>query len=138
MRNLFSRLFLCILLVFSSTTNAHVLTAKQFAKKPKLVLLIVIDQLKGDQLTRFADRFERPSPKSQGGFRFLMERGAWFPQAQFALLQNMTAPGHATLLTGAYPYRTGIPINSWFDPASESRVYCTEDPSFEWLSGKTS
>jgi len=97
--------------------------------KPKLILLVVIDQLRSDYLTRFADRFLPPKgPKGAlGGFEYLKASGAYFPHGQMDLLQAMTGPGHSMIVTGAYPYLSGIPINTWYDSAKEQPVYCTAD-----------
>jgi len=104
--------------------------------KPKLVVVLVVDQFRADYLTRYGHKLlPAKSAKGLGGYRYLMEEGAWFPQAEFSILQNMTGPGHATILTGSYPYLSGIPINEWYDSEKKKGVYCTEDSSFDWLSG---
>lgn len=79
-------------------------------QKPKLVVLIVIDQLRGDYLERFRDQF------GPGGFRLLMDRGAWFTECYYDYANLHTAPGHATLGTGAYTNGHGIIGNDWYDP----------------------
>ncbi len=98
-------------------------------KRPKLILVLVIDQFRADQLSRFQGRF-LPALRGAGelgGFRYLMEKGAYYPFAEYGLLQNMTGPGHATILSGAYPYQHGIPINIWFDQTTGKPLYCVED-----------
>jgi predicted AlkP superfamily pyrophosphatase or phosphodiesterase len=98
-------------------------------KKPKLILVLVIDQFRADQIARFENRF-LPATRGRdelGGFRYLMEQGAYFPQAEYGLLQNMTGPGHATILSGAHAYQHGITLNEWLDRDSGKRVYCVED-----------
>ena len=97
--------------------------------RPKLFLVLVIDQFRADYLTRFESRFLAPVGKSGevGGFRYLMSRGAYYPYAEYEILQSMTGPGHATVLTGSYPYQAGIPTNYWHDTEKGKRVYCTED-----------
>ncbi|MDR3607302.1 MAG: alkaline phosphatase family protein [Oligoflexia bacterium] len=91
--------------------------------RPKLILTIVIDQFRADYLMRFERRF------GPDGFRYLMSNGAYYPYGEYGLLQSMTCPGHATILSGAYPYQHGIPINAWFDSETHAPVYCVEDPS---------
>ncbi len=105
--------------------------------KPKLVVVLVIDQFRADYLTRFQAQFLPATGHGGqlGGYEYLMEKGAWFPNGQYSLLQNMTGPGHATILTGAYPYLTGIPINEWFDRSKQQPVYCVEDPAYQWFGG---
>ncbi len=60
-----------------------------------------------------------------GGLKYLMEEGAYFPEGSYGMLQNMTGPGHATMLTGAYPYLMKIALNEWYD--GEKTVYCADD-----------
>ncbi len=95
---------------------------KAHLQKPKLVLVIVVDQCRSDTLTRFHSRF-----KASHGLKMLMEKGAYFPNATYDMLQSMTCPGHATVLSGAYPYAMGIPLNEWYDNRSQTPVYCAED-----------
>jgi len=104
--------------------------------RPKLVVLLVIDQFRADYLMRFNSRFlPAKGPKGTGGFRTLIENGAYYPLAEYDTLQCMTGPGHATLLTGALPYLNGIPINNWFDQKTQSMFYCTEDPTTASVGG---
>jgi predicted AlkP superfamily pyrophosphatase or phosphodiesterase len=91
--------------------------------RPKLIVMIVIDQFRADYLMRFENRF------APDGFRELMSEGAYYPYGEYGLLQSMTGPGHATVLTGAYPYQHGIPANAWFDQETQAAVYCVEDAS---------
>lgn len=65
--------------------------------RPKLVVLLVIDQFRADYLMRFNSRFlPAKGPKGTGGFRTLIENGAYYPLAEYDTLQCMTGPGHAT------------------------------------------
>ncbi len=92
----------------------------------RLGVVLVVDQFRADYLMRFKDRF-RPAGGSGKGYRFLVENGAYFPLADHGLLQDMTGPGHAAILSGAYPYRHGISTNTWFDREKKKEVYCVED-----------
>ena len=98
-------------------------------KKPKLIVVIIIDQFRADYLTRFNERFlpAKNSSGSVGGFNYLISNGAYFPYAQYDVLQSMTGPGHSTLLSGAYPYQSGIPLNDWYDSEQGKITYCVED-----------
>lgn len=139
---LVARLFFFASLIIISTFAAHadaassagekgVLTLQQFQKRPRLVVAIVIDQFRSDYLTRFPSRF-LPATKTGGevgGFQFLMEKGAYFPMAEYASLQNMTCPGHATIMSGSHPYHTRIAINEWYDAEKGQTVYCVGDES---------
>src|SRR3954465_5649321 len=71
-------------------------SASAYNAHPKLVVVIIIDQFRGDYLDRGRDTF------GQGGFRLLMEKGAWFSNCNYEYANTRTAPGHATLFTGAY------------------------------------
>ena len=104
-------------LVFSHSVS-H---AAETHAPPKLVLQITVDQLRGDTLTRFGDRF------GPGGFRYLLDKGTHFTNAHYKHANTETAPGHATLVTGAYPSRHGIIANDWIDQQTGAFVYNTED-----------
>jgi predicted AlkP superfamily pyrophosphatase or phosphodiesterase len=93
-------------------------------EKPKLILVIAIDQFRADYLQKFSSHF---LPASKKGFNYLMDKGAYFSHAEYGLLQNMTGPGHATILSGAYAYQHGIPNNDWVDAKTQEFVYCVED-----------
>lgn len=103
--------------------------------RPRLVVLISIDQFRADYLTRFADLYLPAVTGSEGGaakvggFRYLMERGAYFADAHHDHFPLFTGPGHSVLLTGAPPYKSGIVGNYWFDRGlgPGKRRYCVED-----------
>lgn len=88
---------------------------------PDLVLLVVVDQLRGDMPWRFRDRL------GDGGFRYLMDQGISFSNARYRHAHTVTAAGHATLVTGGNAPEHGIPGNEWFDTAAAKWVYCLED-----------
>jgi hypothetical protein len=96
--------------------------------KPRLVVLISIDQFRADYLTRFADLY-LPAEGAQGvgGFRWLMERGAYHTDAHHDHYPLFTGPGHSIHLTGAPPYKTGIVGNEWFDRDLNAERYCVQD-----------
>jgi hypothetical protein len=98
-------------------------------ERPRLIVLLVIDQFRADYLTRFESRFLPPLQKDGrlGGFRYLMTQGAYYPLGRYDVLESVTAVGHMTVSTGSYPYQSGIVANSWFDSAAKKEVYCTED-----------
>lgn len=87
---------------------------------PKLVLILVVDQLRGDYLDRFAPLFS-------GGFERLRDTGQFFTNAEQDHASTTTSPGHATISTGAYPERHGIVGNNWFDRELGDDVYSVED-----------
>ena len=89
--------------------------------RPKLVVIIVIDQFRGDYLERYRDQW------GEGGFRLLLEHGADFTDCNYDYANTRTAPGHATLLTGAYTNGHGIMANEWWDPQKKAKVAAVED-----------
>jgi len=97
--------------LFSSAYNAH----------PKLVVILVIDQFRGDYLERYRDQF------GENGFRLLMDRGAYFSDCNYDYANTRTAPGHASLLTGTYTSGHGIVSNEWWDPQKKAAVTSVQD-----------
>jgi predicted AlkP superfamily pyrophosphatase or phosphodiesterase len=91
--------------------------------RPKLIVVIVIDQFRGDYLERYRDQF------GDGGFRLFLDRGAYFTDCNYDYANTRTAPGHATLFTGTYTSGHGIVANEWWDPQKKKRVTSVEDDS---------
>jgi hypothetical protein len=98
---------------FTSAYNAH----------PKLVVVIIIDQFRADYLERYRDQF------ADGGFRLLLDHGANFTDCNYDYANTRTAPGHATLFTGAYSNGHGIAANEWWDQKKKKMVTSVEDDS---------
>jgi len=105
--------------------------ARLQAPRPRLVVVMSIDQFRGDYLTRYGDLLLPTVDKDGriGGFRYLMERGAFFVDARHGHYPLFTGPGHAALLTGAYPAKHGVVANLWWDRVSETSTYCVDDSS---------
>ena len=97
--------------------------------RPRLVLLIVVDQFRYDFLERFGDLF------GAGGLRRLQRAGASWTNANYDHIPTETAPGHATLLTGTWPSENGIIGNQWFDRASGKIVSNVSDESATLIGG---
>jgi predicted AlkP superfamily pyrophosphatase or phosphodiesterase len=93
----------------------------------RLVLQITVDQLRGDTMTRFGDRF------IERGFRYFLDNGIHYTNAHYAHANTETAPGHATLATGAYPSAHGIVANDWIDANTGEFVYNTEDDRHSYI-----
>ena len=110
-----------------------VLTAPVSAapSRPKLVVLLVVDGLPQRQVVDYRDQL------APDGLARFLDRGAWFSEAYYGHSFTVTAAGHATLLTGAYPQRTGIIGNDWRDPATGEPVYNTQDVSASYIGNKT-
>lgn len=92
-------------------------------QKPKLVVGIVVDQMRYDYLTRFWERFE------ENGFKRLIREGYNFKNHHFNYVPTYTGPGHASVWTGTTPMNHGIIGNNWFDKVKGESVYCTDDAS---------
>jgi predicted AlkP superfamily pyrophosphatase or phosphodiesterase len=103
--------------------------ASAYNARPKLVVVIVIDQFRGDYLERYRDQF------GDGGFRVFLDRGAYFTDCNYDYANTRTAPGHATLLTGSYTSGHGIVANEWWDPAKKKRVTSVEDDNTKLVGG---
>jgi hypothetical protein len=101
----------CGVYASASAYNAH----------PKLVVIIVIDQFRGDYLERYHDQF------GDGGFRVFLDRGANFTDCNYDYANTRTGPGHATLSTGSYTSGHGILANEWWDPRKKKMVTSVED-----------
>ena len=98
-------------------------------KRPRLVLLIAVDQFRYDYLERFGDLF------APNGLRRLLQQGASWPQSNYDHTPTYTAPGHATMMTGTYPDQTGIVGNEWPDRSVGKRVTSVSDTSVQLLGG---
>lgn len=93
--------------------------------KPKLVIGIVIDQMRYDYLTRFSDRF------SEDGFKRLLNDGFSIENAHYNLIPTYTAVGHATIYSGTTPNNHGIISNNWYDKFLSKTIYCVDDDNYE-------
>ncbi len=92
------------------------------AHPPRLIVAISVDQFSADLFAQYRAHFSK-------GFTRLLQ-GAVFPSGYQSHAATETCPGHSTLLTGVHPARSGIPANSWFEPAlarADKEVYCVED-----------
>ncbi|HJR09765.1 MAG TPA: alkaline phosphatase family protein [Pyrinomonadaceae bacterium] len=98
-------------------------SAQTTAARPRLVLVIVVDQFRADYLERFGDLFA-----TTGGLRRLMTNGAQWTNANYDHMPTYTAPGHATVMTGAWPAETGIVANDWYDREVGCDVSNSSDP----------
>jgi predicted AlkP superfamily pyrophosphatase or phosphodiesterase len=103
----FTAAFLYLLFSLSMTMLAR---ADAYHAKPKLVVILVLDQFRGDYLERYRDDF-----KTANGFNLFLKRGAYFTDCYYDYANTMTAPGHSTIGTGAYSNGHGISLNEWWD-----------------------
>lgn len=101
------------------------------AQPPRLVVLFVVDGLPQRQVTAYRDQL------APDGLARFLDRGTWFSDAHHGQAHTVTGAGHATLLSGAYPHRSGIIGNEWIDPATGERVYCAGDPQASYIGHAT-
>lgn len=90
---------------------------------PKLVIGIVVDQMRYDYLTRFEYRF------GEGGFKRMMNEGFNCKNNHFNYVPTYTGPGHASIFTGTTPKYHGVISNNWYDKDIKQAVYCAGDDS---------
>ena len=88
---------------------------------PKLVVGIVVDQMRPDYISRFSEHF------GAGGFNRLIKHGFYNRNVHYNYIPTYTGPGHASVYTGAIPATHGIIANSWYDKKSGKYVYCAGD-----------
>jgi predicted AlkP superfamily pyrophosphatase or phosphodiesterase len=103
----------------------------QETQKPKLVVGIVVDQMRQEYLFRFAPKF------GEGGFRKLMSDGFMLRNAHYNYVPTITGPGHASVYSGTTPAYHGIIGNDWYDKALKKDVNCVGDPQQTTVGTKT-
>lgn len=119
--------FLLSILSFSfcySQRRNNVEDDVKLRSRPKLVVGIVVDQMRYDYLTRFYDQFE------EGGFKRLVEDGFNCKNNHFNYAPTSTGPGHTSVYTGTTPATHGIIGNNWYDKENDIEVYCASDDSY--------
>lgn len=127
-------LYSLLCLVFSSTASAQLAAplARSTPPRPRLVVGLVLDQMRWDYLYRYADRLS-----DKGGFRRMLEEGNSCEQTLIPYTPTVTACGHSAIYTGTVPAINGITGNAWWDSQLRRTVYCTEDKTVSTV-GSTS
>src|SRR5690349_20750203 len=120
---------LIVTFILGSVAPAQRRTQSPGSKRARLVLLIVVDQFRYDYLERFGDLFVA------NGFKRLLRDGASWTQSNYDHMPTYTAPGHGTMMTGAYPAESGIIGNEWLDRASGKRITSVTDETVKLLGG---
>lgn len=113
----------------SSTRSAAASAAgaRDIPARPKLVVLLVVDQMRADYIENFRQQWK-------GGLARLVNEGAWFRAAAYPYMTTVTCAGHTTISTGAFPATSGVVANSWYDRDEEGgakSVTCTADSHFK-------
>ncbi len=98
--------------------------------RPRLILMISVDQMRFDYLTRF-------KPLYEGGFKWLHDNGAIFSNAMYRHASSETGPGHAVLLSGRHGSHSGVVANGWYDSLLNDFINVVDDPTHVALTGKS-
>ncbi len=111
---------------------ASPLLAQEQAQKPKIVVGIIVDQMRQDYLYRFADRY------SDGGFKRMMKDGFMLKNGHYNYIPTYTGPGHASVYTGTTPASHGIIGNDWYVKRLDQMIYCAGDTTVTNIGGSAS
>lgn len=113
--------------------NGEFATRVRESKHPRLTVVISIDQFRADYLRRYTDLFlpAKQGSDKVGGFRYLMTQGSYFVDARYDHYPTFTGPGHAVILSGGNPDKTGIIANDWWNKTSLAPMYCVDDPRYK-------
>ncbi len=117
----------CLLLLAGLAAGLALAPGGPDAAAPRLVVLLAVDQLRTEYLDRFEDQYS-------GGLKWLLDHGAYFPDAAYRHSTTVTGAGHATIATGLHPSTHGIVGNSWRE-ADKGDVYCVEDARYAAVGG---
>lgn len=122
---------MCLRVVFGSVLCFYsiICNGQNTNEKPAIVIGIVVDQMCFQYLNQFKENF------GEGGFNRLRNEGFSFEQHFIPYASTFTAPGHATIYTGALPAIHGIVSNNWIERATENNVYCVSDPKVVGVGG---
>jgi predicted AlkP superfamily pyrophosphatase or phosphodiesterase len=118
---MFLKKMIVVICMFFAAANSYSQAKNNTNNKPKLIVGIVIDQMRWDYLYRFESRY------SQYGFKRLLSKGYSFENTLIPFVPTVTAAGHASVYTGAGPATNGIVGNNWYDKKYRKNVYCTDD-----------
>lgn len=127
MKHLISIALLSLFTIFCQSQKKTVASAMVKTviepNNPKLVVGIIVDQMRYDYLTRFYSKY------GEGGFKRMMKEGYNCKNNHFNYVPTKTAPGHASVFTGTTPKYHGILGNDWYDKKLKRQVYCVDDDS---------
>ncbi len=124
------------LLLFSSITLLASCDIKQKQKtedqaKPKLIIGIVVDQMRYDYLYRFESKY------GNGGFKRLLKHGFSLENAHYNYIPTYTAVGHTSIFTGTTPDNHGIISNNWYDKYEKKTIYCVDDNNYKTIGNES-
>ncbi|MFD1063823.1 alkaline phosphatase PafA [Winogradskyella litorisediminis] len=125
---------MCLLLLSCNAQETAVKTSNTInieESSPKLIVGIVVDQMRYDYLTRFNSKF------GDGGFKRMIDEGFNCKNNHFNYVPTYTGPGHASVFTGTTPKYHGVISNNWYDKDIKEIVYCAGDPNVESVGTST-
>ena len=114
-------LYVLCLSILTSSCNKNITKTK----KPKLVVGIVVDQMRYDYIPRFYNRY------GEGGFKKILNNGFSLENAHFNYIPTYTAVGHTSIYTGTTPDNHGIISNNWYDKFIKKTIYCVDDNNYK-------
>lgn len=109
----------------ANNTNTLAAAVHPIQQRPKLVVGIVVDQMRYDYLYRYWDKY------GNDGFKKMLTQGYNFKNTQYSYVPTYTGPGHASVYTGSVPALNGIVGNSWYEREQKATVYCVEDKTVQ-------
>jgi predicted AlkP superfamily pyrophosphatase or phosphodiesterase len=124
-------IFYCLFFSSGAKIFAQTTTRPLINTKPKLVIGIVVDQMRNEYIYRYWNRF------GNGGFKKLINEGYYFKNAHYNYIPTYTGPGHCSIYTGATPKTHGIIANDWYSRSSGRMLYCVEDSSMKTVGANT-
>ena len=124
-----SKVLISIMFSIFSSCNLTPKASGSDLDKPKLVVSIVVDQMRFDNLDKYKESY------SNNGFNRLIREGFNLKNNHFNYVPTVTGPGHSSISTGSTPKTHGIVGNNWFNKKTQKDVYCTTDLNYENLGG---
>ena len=126
-------LVLVSFLIFNSNAQSKVdrLESENSNQKPKLIVGIVVDQMRYDYITRFYNKY------SENGFKRLINKGFSCENTHFNYIPTYTAVGHTSIYTGTTPQQHGIISNNWYDKYLKKSIYCVDDDRYSTVGSST-
>ncbi|MEP7269427.1 MAG: alkaline phosphatase PafA [Saprospiraceae bacterium] len=118
--------FSAVLFILFSTSSSF---SQEKMERPKLVVGIVVDQMRYDYLYRYFDKY------SDRGFKRMMSKGFTCENMHYNYVPTITAPGHSSIYTGTTPAYHGIIGNDWHQRYSRESMYCVEDKTVQVVGG---
>ena len=118
--------FICLCILTMNTQAQKAPSSSKDKTKPKLVVGIVVDQMRWDYVNKF-----KPFFKSQNGFMHFINEGSTCDNTLIPYVPTVTACGHTCVYTGSVPALHGIAGNIWYDNVKQKQVYCVEDASVQ-------